>query len=145
MKAITIKQPWATLIAIGEKQFETRGWSTKHRGEIAIHAGKRIDKAACEVPEIKAALARHGYTADNLPTGAVLATATMVFPYQVEEDNGSIAVLSDDSIVQGDEIWFGDFSQGRYAWELADVKQLSEPVPAKGKLSLWEWEGAQPL
>ena len=41
MKAITIIQPWATLIALGEKQFETRSWFTKHRGELAIHAGKR--------------------------------------------------------------------------------------------------------
>ncbi|GGF73161.1 hypothetical protein GCM10010912_17950 [Paenibacillus albidus] len=144
MKAITIIQPWATLIAVLEKRFETRGWSTKHRGPLAIHAGKKIDKAACQQPEIKAELARHGYTADNLPTGAVLATATMMFPHHVEEDNGSIAVLSDDSLVQGDEIWFGDFSKGRYAWELADVKQLPEPIPARGMQGLWNWEGVQP-
>ncbi|WP_342351939.1 ASCH domain-containing protein [Lysinibacillus boronitolerans] len=30
MKAITIKQPWATLIALGEKRFETRSWQTKY-------------------------------------------------------------------------------------------------------------------
>ncbi|KQO04623.1 hypothetical protein ASF12_13925 [Paenibacillus sp. Leaf72] len=41
MKAITIIQPWATLIAIGAKQYETRGWSTKHRGALAIHAGSQ--------------------------------------------------------------------------------------------------------
>jgi hypothetical protein len=47
MKVISIIQPWATLIAIGEKKFETRSWSTKYRGELAIHASKKIDKAAC--------------------------------------------------------------------------------------------------
>ncbi|WP_309145170.1 ASCH domain-containing protein, partial [Brevibacillus sp. HB2.2] len=41
MKAITIHQSWATLIALGEKRFETRGWSTNHRGPIAIHAAKK--------------------------------------------------------------------------------------------------------
>jgi hypothetical protein len=53
MKSITIIQPWATLIALGEKKYETRGWPTKHRGPLAIHAGKKIDKEACEEPEIK--------------------------------------------------------------------------------------------
>jgi hypothetical protein len=39
MKALTIRQPWASLIAHGVKTIETRSWSTKHRGPIAIHAG----------------------------------------------------------------------------------------------------------
>lgn len=39
MKALTIRQPWAQLIAIGAKTIETRSWPTKHRGRIAIHAG----------------------------------------------------------------------------------------------------------
>jgi activating signal cointegrator 1 len=69
MKAITIIQPWATLIALGEKKFETRSWATKHRGPLAIHAGKKIDKEVCQHEEIRAALARHGYTVDNLPAG----------------------------------------------------------------------------
>ncbi|WP_342480075.1 hypothetical protein NST07_20710 [Paenibacillus sp. FSL L8-0340] len=103
-----------------------------------------MDREACQQEDIRRVLAGHGYTADNLPTGAVIATATMVFPHQVEEDNGNIAVLSDGSLIQGDEIWFGDFSLGRYAWELADVKQLPEPVPAKGQQGLWNWEGVQP-
>ncbi|QDS35395.1 ASCH domain-containing protein [Brevibacillus brevis] len=47
MKAITIHQPFPTLIALGEKQFETRGWSTKYRGQIEIHAAKKVDKGIC--------------------------------------------------------------------------------------------------
>lgn len=39
MKAITILQPWASLIACGKKQIETRSWATKYRGPIAIHVG----------------------------------------------------------------------------------------------------------
>ncbi|MNO10365.1 hypothetical protein D3C81_2341800 [compost metagenome] len=42
------------------------------------------------------------------------------------------------------EFHFGDYSECRYAWELVDVKQLPAPIPAKGKLSLWEWEEVQP-
>ena len=42
MKVITIKQPWATLIAEGYKEYEFRTWNTKYRGELLIHAGKGI-------------------------------------------------------------------------------------------------------
>jgi len=37
------------------------------------------------------------------------------------------------------ELSFGDYTPGRYAWILADVKLLPEPVPARGALGLWEW------
>lgn len=47
MKALTIHQPWASLIAYGFKRFETRGWRTNYRGLVAIHAGKWVDQAAC--------------------------------------------------------------------------------------------------
>jgi hypothetical protein len=56
MKAITIIQPWATLIAFGEKEFETRSWATNYRGNLAIHAGRKIDKEAFRQPAIISAL-----------------------------------------------------------------------------------------
>ena len=40
MKAISLWQPWASAIAIGEKTIETRSWWTPHRGALAIHAAK---------------------------------------------------------------------------------------------------------
>ena len=48
MKVITIKQPWASLIALGYKTYEFRTWKTKYRGDVLIHAGKGIDKDAME-------------------------------------------------------------------------------------------------
>ena len=39
MKALTIQQPWASLITMGVKIIETRSWSSKYRGPLAIHAG----------------------------------------------------------------------------------------------------------
>jgi hypothetical protein len=41
VKAITLQQPWASLIALGAKSVETRSWSTAYRGPLAIHAGKK--------------------------------------------------------------------------------------------------------
>ena len=46
MKAITIKQPFASLIAAGLKEYEFRTWKTNYRGELLIHAGKSIDSKA---------------------------------------------------------------------------------------------------
>lgn len=142
MKAITIKQPWATLIALGEKRFETRGWQTKYRGELAIHAGKQVDRDACLEPEIKAALVRNGILSISmLPTGSVIATATLKDCIRSAETWTDGYVLENGELVYSPEYDFGDFTPGRYAWDLRDVKQFPHPVPAKGQLSLWNWEG----
>ncbi|MGE7112710.1 ASCH domain-containing protein [Lysinibacillus sp. NPDC047702] len=140
MKAITIKQPWATLIALREKQFETRSWQTKYRGTLAIHAGKTIDKEYCEYPPIKKTLQKHGIEIADLPLGAVIATTELVECHLIPNEL-SVAGIEFGKKLEGDELYFGDFMNGRYAWELNTVKVLPEPVPAKGKLSLWEWDG----
>ena len=48
MKALSIMQPWAWLIATGLKDVENRSWYTSYRGEFLIHAGKRVDRDANE-------------------------------------------------------------------------------------------------
>ncbi|MGG4452378.1 ASCH domain-containing protein [Brevibacillus porteri] len=150
MKAITIHQPWATLIALGEKKFETRSWATKHRGPIAIHAAKKVDKEICLEEPFRSVLARHGYTADNLPTGAVVAIAQLAGSYMIYNtvDNGVHIVRCPNNeyeFTKVEFIWrpesvFGYFAEGRFAWEMVDVKQI-DPVPAKGQQGLWNWEG----
>ncbi|WP_270172749.1 ASCH domain-containing protein [Paenibacillus sp. SYP-B4298] len=145
MKAFTVWQPWATLIALLLKVNETRSWPTRYRGPIAIHAGKRIDRAACEREPIKSVLASHGYTADNLPTGAVVATATLAECYPINVGGVTFASTVDENglILQeytGNEFMFGNYEIGRYAWRLTDAQMLPEPIPAKGQQGLWNWE-----
>ncbi len=41
------------------------------------------------------------------------------------------------------ELALGDWTPGRYAWELANVKMLPQPIPIKGKQGLWNWEGGE--
>lgn len=141
MKAITIIQPWATLIALGEKKFETRSWQTKHRGPIAIHAGKKVDEAACREESIRKVLVEHGYTAYNLPTGAILAIATLNRCLKSVDTWTDGYELENRELIYSPEYEFGDFTPGRYAWELIDVQQLQEPIPAKGQQGLWNWDG----
>lgn len=138
MKVISIIQPWATLIALGEKQFETRSWRTKHRGELAIHSSKKTDKKICQLEPYRSTLEKHGYSEKNLPVGVILATCNLSDCFKVTEDLGTGATLDDGHFVSGNEYMFGDFSEGRFAWKLTDVEMLKDPIPAKGQLGLWE-------
>lgn len=133
MLCITIRQPWATLVALGEKEFETRSWRTNHRGELAIHAGKKIDKAICRQEPFKSVLSKHGYTESNLPVGVIVAIGSLEECYEITHDgNGG-------GWVSGNEYDFGDYTEGRFAWKLAGMTPLSHPIPVNGKLSLWEY------
>ncbi len=145
MKALTLTQPWATLVAIGAKRIETRSWSTSYRGPLAIHAAKGFPKWAREFTAeslcyeaVRAGISRFpGY-----PLGCVLATCRLVncVPTEVLDPGDTVFSVSLQKI-SDQEIQFGDFSPGRWGWVLEDVKQLLEPIPAKGTLGLWEWEG----
>lgn len=156
MKAITVWQPWASLWACGAKQFETRPWATKYRGPIAIHAGLAFDNSFTEefAKAAHAALKKSlpGFTyMHELPRGAIIATAELVGCHKMVLHGGrglSSAspgwLETDRGIYEPDEqeLLFGDWTPGRYAWEIANVKMLETPIPAKGKQRLWNWEAA---
>lgn len=80
MKAITLHQPWASLVALGQKSIETRSWATKHRGPIAIHA-------AAHVPSVVLPLSIGGFEVDkDNPRGsspAYLLRGPIVWPYRL--------------------------------------------------------------
>lgn len=167
MKVLTIWQPWASLIACGAKRYETRSWATKYRGQIAIHAAMKdpcklslLDKKALERvvwEEIDAGRCP-GWCL--MPRGAVIATAELVDVWHIVHhpgpnvdtamhiDIGAESMTEDkhdphfyDYFVPTEkEIALGDWTPGRYAWELANIKMLPKPIPIKGKQGLWNWE-----
>lgn len=137
MRCLTIRQPWATLIALGEKRFETRSWRASFRGELAIHAGLKIDKAACLREPFQSVLESHGYTIDNLPTGAIIAVVKVKACHAI---SATAEPTAEGGWSAGHEAAFGDYAEGRYAWELEEVRPLKSPIPAKGRLGLWEHE-----
>jgi len=133
MKALTVQQPYATLIMEGVKRFETRSWRppTARTGgpilvDFAVHAGARFDKNT--PPEIAHIVSWRSY-----PLGVVLGIAHLVWVYPAE-------VIRDRERGNVDELNMGDFSDGRFAWELEVVEVFAKPIPAKGKQGLWEWE-----
>lgn len=134
MKAITIWQPWATLVAIGAKKIETRGWATRYRGPLAIHAAKKKDLENLLPglrPSIETALVEAGYRKfADLPYGAVVAVGDLV------------VVTAIESPPPQPEASFGDYSAGRWAWHLGNVRMLDRPVPMRGKQGLWNVDEA---
>lgn len=154
MKAISLLQPWATLVAIGAKTIETRSWYTKYRGELAIHASARCTKKALTealttFPFRTALIQGRIESIKHFPLGAVIATCRLVdcvkiidwfIPDPYSKPLEGCAVLKNDKKVTGHEYCFGNYTPGRYAWILEDVQPLPEPIPARGRLGLWEWE-----
>ena len=142
MKALTLTQPWASLIALRKKRFETRSWGTAYRGKLAIHAAKGFPKHCQDF----AARCRETGIAlrDPLPLGEVICTVELVDVWTViEQMQGGVKLeLTDGCRLQlgGQELAFGDYRDGRKIWELRDLVVLPIPIQAKGALSLWEWE-----
>ncbi len=139
MRAITLKQPWAQLVALRAKRYETRSWMTRYRGAMAIHAGlefTREARALCGREPFASALLGN----DDLPTGCVIAISELAAVYRTSPEDGSL--LGEVHAFPESDRPFGDFSPGRYAWLLQNVRALEEPIPARGAQGLWNWDPA---
>ena len=184
MKTLTIRQPWASLIAAGVKTIETRSWSTRYRGPLAIHAGAHhpvpgeelcgdsgwywewdVDHGIvinhrgpwCEHPAPLGAVVATCTLADVVPigdgSGLAVGVPACVTECEHEGDlphqQGGLWLLGARQTTDGhydgwptrieDQRPFGDFTPGRYAWLLTDITPC-DPVPAKGRQGLWDWE-----
>ena len=141
MKTITILEPWASLIADGAKRIETRSWSTKHRGSLAIHVGKSLKEwhldLAWKEPFFSALKLQYveGVGISYSP-GCIIAKCNLVDCIKMTPEFIDLVKTA-----EGHEYEFGDYAVGRYAWILEDVKRLEKPIPARGDLSIWEWDG----
>ena len=145
MKALTLIQPWATLVALGFKTVETRSWATGYRGPLAIHAGVGEPSYARTVTESDPIISRlireAGLTFDTLPRGGIIATADLYdvvrFRGAGEPRKGPREV---DPLVAFNEVVraCGDFTPGRIGLGLRDIKPLAELVACRGWQSIWD-------
>jgi activating signal cointegrator 1 len=156
VRALSLTQPWATLLVHGAKKIESRSWGTSRRGPLWIHAAKGFPAWAKELcgqePFATALRLIHG-TDDPaaLPTGAVLGMAHLVACHRIAGTPETLVVKRPHRAEAGrylippapdtDEHAFGDYTAGRYAWVFEDPAALREPAPAKGAPGLWPWEG----
>lgn len=145
MKALTLTQPWATLVAIGAKRVETRSWRTEFRGQIAIHAAKGFpDDARYTVTVepfqsvLRAAMGRDIVTGAHLPTACIIALADLVEVRRFDEaSRDRVRSRSARGDLPQYEADFGDYGLGRFGFVLENVVKLARPVPARGMLNLW--------
>jgi hypothetical protein len=151
LMALTITQPWATLIAIGAKRYETRSWKRPYRGPLAIHAAKGLsgldeifDRRAKEedLAELishepfASVLAAAGITrADLLPRASIVCLSNLERICKTEDIRDLLEGLDDDRAYQ--DLEFGNYGDGRAAWRLVDVARCEMPIEAKGGQGLW--------
>ncbi|WP_287149604.1 ASCH domain-containing protein [Mesorhizobium sp.] len=150
MKALTIWQPWATLIMAGVKPYEFRGWPAPVaiRGQrIAIHAGARPVKKA-EIadliirlrsaeawstalkPEALAMLERWHSNPHALPLASIIGTAVLGQPQRAFEIVAEFGARLNDSDRHEHSNW---------AWPLTAIEPLEPIQPAKGAQGFWDW------
>ena len=127
MKVISIKQPYASLIAYGIKKYEFRTWKTNYRGEVLIHASKSLDEKAVEEFNV--------YDLD-MPFGFIIAKATISDVILVDDEFKEVLRL-ENSLIYNHII--NDKNFKGYAFKLDNV-QLVQRVFVKGKLGLWNYE-----
>lgn len=125
--ALTVHQPWASLIAAGAvldfaKGTENRGWPAPAKyigGLLAIHAGKAFADDALELPHVRRVLDALGWPAVALPAGKVLAVV-------------DLADCHPDAFCC--RPWG---QEGQWHWTVRNVRPLAEPFPARGKQKIW--------
>lgn len=155
MKVITLLQPWASLIftpvpGTNNKKFakgwETRSWKPSEKmiellkdDSLYIHASKRLGKDQIELSK---QWPFSDYIKDirDLPLGVIIGS---IYLGEIMTTEGWIFRASqyEDGAFEryAEENQFGDYSPGRYAWKLLSPRLLKTPIPAKGSLSIWDF------
>lgn len=133
MKAISLLQPWASLVIMGVKTIETRSWQTAYRGSLLIHASKgKKGNVLCK----QGVLHEHIPDFAALPFGAIIGTVTLQDIVPVE-----ILNLPADTIAACtlEEKAFGEDTRGCYAWLFTNPLPLESPIYIGGSLGLWDY------
>lgn len=134
MKAISLWQPWGSLIAQGWKTIETRHWATAYRGPIAIHAAKRWTRE--QIFFVRRCWELGIPTPVVMPLGVIVATAHLEAIRPTDDlrvDLANTAVLR-----RSRELYLGDFGPGRYGWLLRHVRQVHPHLPFVGRQGLFD-------
>jgi len=159
MKSITLWDPWASLIVLNQKKIETRSWHADYRGELAIHAAKKEASRyiVFEEPAFSALRSRHitseKGTGVEFSPGCILGLANLtdclyigdngLYEYKKVIIGGKVRGSIGKKVMglpMGNELAFGDYTEGRFAWMMSNVHELINPIPAKGYQRIWNWD-----
>lgn len=125
MKALTVKEPWASLIINGYKEYEFRSWKTNYRGRILIHAGLTLEK------DVSKKFKDYNL---NYGKGEIIGEATLTDCILVTDK------LEDDLYKLNPLVYAKSKHSRVYAWRLEDTKVYNRRIPSKGRLGLWNYD-----
>jgi predicted transcriptional regulator len=123
MKCLSLKQPFADLLALGEKTIELRKWNIKFRGKFLVHASKNIDAEACERLDIDV---------DKLTKGAIIGSASI---YDVKEYKSQEEFNKDKQ--KHFSIISKYFDGYRYGFLVKDARMFKNSIAFSGKLGFF--------
>lgn len=142
---LTLTQPWATLVMLGEKRIETRSMLFKHRGVLMIHASRELAEPT-DRWALDAVLERHKLRRRDLPLGAVLGAVMVVNGCRFTAGPWPLCIPAAWRADIGEfEASFGDYREGRAGLLLRAPKPFAEPVKARGMNGLWRWRPPAPV
>ena len=121
LKVLTLRQPWATLVAEGIKKYEFRSWKTNYRGKVLIHAGAGIDK-----DDMK----KYEHMNLDFPSRRIIAVVEIEDCLELDKDLNK-KIISENNIAYGHKIRNG------YAWKLKNIKKIDYDKEVNGQLGLW--------
>lgn len=135
MKALSLWQPWASLMADGRKLIETRHWPAPKwliGQKYAIHAAMKVDRDSC---------LEFGYDPLIIPRGCIVSI------HRLEK-----CIKFDENAQRDFGDKYGDFEMGRYGWFSPLIEKLVCPIAVVGHQGIWDWaapadraqEGKQP-
>jgi activating signal cointegrator 1 len=149
MKALSLRQPWATLLATGVKQWETRSWRAPENmlGQtFLIHASSTFDHFEREFArsrDVLPLLHEVGYDVDDLPLGAIIGLAMLCeiqrtenVAYQLTLDTALLGVETHRLTER--ERMLGDWRVGRWAFRCSHAREFESPIPYNGQLKFFE-------
>lgn len=123
MKVLTLRQPWATLVAEGIKKYEFRSWKTKYRGKVLIHAGVGIDKEDMK---------KYKNLDLEFPSRRIIAVVEIEDCLELDEELNK-------KIIAEKNIAYGNKTRTGYAWKLSNVKKINYDKEINGQLGLWNY------
>jgi hypothetical protein len=153
---LTLTEPWATLVVMGAKEWETRSWSTSYRGLLLIHAAKnmpRYAQAACLSEPFESVLLGAGFKFDIHPDsiggksaahfgfnlGSIIGAVDLVDTRATDSLASDLRKLDTPRARQ--ELAFGNYDYNRRAFRLENPRRFERPIPVKGALGIWALTG----
>jgi len=138
MRALSLWQPWASLVAIGAKGWETRGWAIPADGQpLVIHAAQKNDSV------VSAAMVRpqfaHALRGVPVPFGAAICIVKPVETLTTVEALRQ-GKISEVEYVFGDYREFDDNGKRRYATRLEIIRVLQKPIFCTGRQKFFRVE-----